>query len=134
MSNLPPPGVDPRTGEILDDDKQILPFANLLTIIDRGEAHAEASRALNDLVAAVRDTGKKGTLTVTVEMAPLKGSSNQLLVAARVVAKPPKSDPGAGVFYIDDSNNLSRTDPNQPEIEGLRIIEPKATRTVNTGA
>lgn len=134
MNNMPPPGVNPRTGEVLDEDKQIRPFAELLTILDRGEAHAEASRGLNDLVAAVNDTGKKGSLTIVIEMAPLKGSSQQLLVAARVAVKLPKSDPGAGVFYIDGANNLTRTDPNQPEIEGLRIIEPKATRTVTTGA
>jgi hypothetical protein len=133
MSNLPPPGVNPKTGEILDEDKQIRPFAELLTILDRGEAHAEASRGLNDLVAAVNDTGKSGSLTITIKIAPLKGSSHQLLVAASVSVKPPRSEPGAGVFYIDDSNNLTRTDPNQPEIEGLRIIEPKPARTVTPG-
>jgi hypothetical protein len=126
------PIADPRTGEVLDDERQIRPFAELLTILDRGEAHAEASRGLADLVAAVRDTGKKGAMTITVELAPLKGSTNQLLVAAIVTVKPPKSEPGRAVFYIDGAGNLSRTDPRQLEFEGMRVIEPPAARTVDT--
>ena len=127
------PIADPRTGEVLDDQRQVRPFAELLTILDRGTAHAEASRALNDLVAAVRDTGKKGSMSITVELAPLKGSSNQILVAARVVAKPPKSDPGAAMFYVDTSGNLTREDPNQLVLDGLRVVEPRPTRTVTPG-
>lgn len=134
MTDRPPDNVDPKTGEILEDDKQIRPFAELLTILDRGSAHAEASRALNDLVAAVRDTGKKGSMTVSIELGPLKGSSDQLLVAARVTAKPPKSEPGAAVFYIDDAGNLTRHDPRQMalELDGLRVVEPPPARVVGT--
>lgn len=127
-----PPIANRETGEVLAEDRQIRPFAELLTILDRGAAHAEASRGLADLVAAVRDTGKKGAMTIKVELAPLKGSTNQLLVAAVVTVNPPKSDPGAAVFYIDNAGNLSRTDPNQLEIEGLRVIEPEPARTVTT--
>jgi len=48
------PQVNTTTGEIVDEI-QIRPFAELLTMLDHGQAHAEASRALHDLVAAVRD-------------------------------------------------------------------------------
>ena len=121
---------DPRTGEVLDDEQQIRPFAELLHVLDRGAAHAEASRALHDLVAAVADTGKVGTMTLTVKLAPLKGSTEQIMVEARVASKPPKSDPGAALFWRDRSGNLVRNDPNQPEIDGIRVVEPKPARVV----
>jgi hypothetical protein len=120
--------VDPKTGEL---DEQIRPFAELLTILDRGAAHAEASRALHDLVAAVRDTGKKGSMSVALVLSPLKGSHDQLVVAAQVTAKPPKSEPAAAIFYADDDGNLTRHDPRQLEIDGVRVVEPKPARTVN---
>jgi hypothetical protein len=121
---------DPRTGEVLDD-RHVRPFAELLTVLDGGDVHAEASRALADLTAAVRDTGKKGSLTITVEMSPLKGSSNQLVIAARLGVKLPKTDPGSAVFFIDAAGNLSRNDPRQLELDGLRVVEPKPARTIH---
>lgn len=127
-----PRNVDPNTGEI-SDEEHVRPFAELLTLLDHGAAHAEASRALHDLVAAVRDTGKAGAMNIKIVVKPVSGSSHQMLVAAVVTAKPPQSDPGAAVFFTDDAGNLVRHDPRQPEIEGLTVVEPKPTRTVTPG-
>jgi hypothetical protein len=124
------PQVDTTTGEIVDEI-QIRPFAELLTMLDHGQAHAEASRALHDLVAAVRDTGKQGAMTINLKLAPLKGNIDQLVVAAQVTSKPPKSEPSAAMFFVDDAGNLVRNDPRQPEIDGLRMVEPKPAKTVN---
>lgn len=122
---------DPRTGEILDDDEgRVQPFAELITLLDRGTVHAEASRVLHDLTAAVADTGKAGTLTITVRLSPLKGSTDQMVVAAQVSSKLPKSEPAAAIFWRDRAGSLVRTDPNQPELDGLRVVEPKAARVV----
>jgi hypothetical protein len=126
---------DPRTGEVLNDDgsdEHFRPFAELLTILDRGAAHAEASRALHDLTAAVRDTGRKGSMSIVLQVQALKGSTDQLVVSAQVTCKPPKSEPAASIFYADHSGNLVRNDPRQPEIDGLRIVEPKSARVVGT--
>jgi hypothetical protein len=127
-----PPIANRETGEVLDDERQIRPFAELLTMLDRGTAHAEASRGLVDLIASVRDTGKKGGLTIAVELTPVKGSHDQVIVTAQVTVKLPKSEPGSGVFWIDQAGNLSRTDPRQLAFEGMRVIEPEPARTVDT--
>lgn len=121
-----------QTGEVLDDERQIRPFAEILTSLDRGTAHAEASRGLADLIASVMDTGKKGGLSIAVEIAPLKGSKNQVVVTSQVTVKLPKSEPGSGVFWIDAAGNLSRNDPAQLAFEGMRVIEPEPARTVDT--
>jgi len=124
---------DPKTGEVIDGP-QIRPFAELLTTLDHGAAHAEASRVLHDVVTAVRDTGKPGSVTIQISLKPLKGSTDQLVIAAQVGSKLPKSEPSAAVFFLDDDGNLSRHDPRQLQIDGLRVVEPKPTRTVNTHA
>ena len=98
------PQVNTTTGEIVDE-VQVRPFAELLTMLDHGQAHAEASRALHDLVAAVRDTGKQGAMTINLKLAPLKGNIDQLVVAAQVTSKPPKSEPSAAMFFVDDAGN-----------------------------
>lgn len=129
----PPPGVDPQTGEIVNE-AHYRPFAELLTTLDQGAAHAEASRALHDLVASVQAVGKGGTLTITVKVEPIKGNSTQIVVGAQVSAKPPKSSPAAAIFYVDDGGNLSRHDPRQLVLDGLRVVEPRPARTVTPGA
>lgn len=121
------PIADPRTGEVLDE--QVRPFAEMLTILDQGKAHAEASRALRDLVAAVADIGKPGSLTLSVKVAPVKGS-DQLIVAMQVKTSPPKTDPAAAIFFRDRSGNLTREDPRQLTLDGLRVVEPKPARVV----
>jgi hypothetical protein len=127
---MPIPGVDAITGEITDEP-QIRPFAEMLTLLDRGTAHAEASRGLHTLIAAVQTVGRKGGITITIEVSPLKGSDEQVVVSAQVAVKLPKQDATAAMFFVDKSGNLSRQDPNQLEIDGLRVVEPKAARTVN---
>lgn len=126
-----PPIANKQTGEVLGDDRQIRPFAELLTMLDSGTAHAEASRGLADLIASVRDTGKAGALSIAVKIAPLKGAGDQVIVQAQVTVKLPKSEPGSAVFWIDDAGNLSRNDPRQLAFEGMRVVEPAPAKTVN---
>jgi hypothetical protein len=122
--------VDLSTGEVTDEP-QVRPFAELLTVLDHGAAHAEASRLLHDLVAAVQAAGKKGTMSIVLQVAPLKGSTSQVVVAAQVSSKPPKGEPAAAVFFLDDDGNLTRHDPKQLELDGLRVVEPKPAKTIN---
>lgn len=123
---------DKPTRKTEENERHVRPFAETLVALNGGTTHAEASNLLADLVAAVRDTGKKGSLTLTVDLAPLKGASNQLVVAAHVSVKAPKADSRTAVFFVDSNGGLSRNDPNQLELDGLRVVEPKPARTVNT--
>lgn len=128
----PPPGVDPATGEITHDDAEVhvRPFAEMLTILDRGAAHDEASRSLHDLIAAVVDLGRKGSLTIAIEVSPLKGMKDQVVLTAQVTTKMPKADATSQMFFVDQSGNLTRSDPRQPQIEGLTIVETRPNRVV----
>lgn len=112
-----------------DDDTQVRPFAAILTELHGGRVHARLTDQLADLTSAVTSTGKKGTLTIQLEVKPLKAGQNDVLqVIAKSVLKAPEGEDAAPttVFYADDSGNLTRDDPNQPQLP-LRIAPGKAT-------
>lgn len=92
------------------------PFADVLQAINHGAVSDQVSAQLADLVQQVSHTGRKGSLTLTVEIAPFTGGGNTVQVSAATVVKPPKNDPHAGVFFFDDKGALSRNDPTQPAL------------------
>lgn len=108
-----------------DDGGTIKPFAATLQEIAAGTFHARLSEQLQDLVTAVTDTGRKGTLTVQLTVAPIKpGNTTNLVVTGKVAVKAPESDDAApsSVFFHDTNGNLTRNDPNQPALP-LRGLE-----------
>jgi len=94
---------------------QTRPFADVLLELAKGRVHNEASIALQDLVEAVQSTGKKGSVTLTVVVAPSK-AEGQVEVTAEVKPKPPRSTPPTSLFFITSDHNLSRTNPEQPHL------------------
>ena len=102
------------------------PFADWLREQSNGRTLDELSDALADVSAAVRETGKKGTLTLTITISPVKNGGGALVVADQVKALAPKPDRRTSVFYADDHGNLTREDPRQPTFEGLREVPAPA--------
>ncbi|GAA1026872.1 hypothetical protein GCM10009557_06130 [Virgisporangium ochraceum] len=110
-------------------DQQVRPFSAVLTEIGGGKIHARLSAQLAELTAAVRDTGKKGEITIKVRVEPLKkADQNTLVVTASSTAKVPEGDDASptSVFFADASGNLRRDDPTQPQLP-LAIVPGKAT-------
>lgn len=115
-----------------NDDTVIRPFADALIELSGGRTHTELSQQLHDLIAAVRDTGKKGSLTLTISVSRMKNASeNTLTVTDDVKAKLPAHDRNVSVFYADANGNLTRRDPNQLEFDHLREV-PAAPITADT--
>lgn len=95
----------------------IRPFADVLRDLGKGQVADEAAVLLADLVQAVRAHGKQGTFTLTVKVAPMKGSQRNVVVAAQAKTSPPAGEPIAAVFFDDDAGNLHRNDPLQGELD-----------------
>lgn len=122
--------VNERTGEVIDDP-QIRPFADFLRDLDAGRTHDKMSEALWDLVARVRDTGKKGSVSLTIVVEPTKGDTVILTVLDEIKLKLPEHARRPSVFFSDNQGNLSRSNPNQPELSGLREISARPTTTTD---
>lgn len=108
-----------------NDDRTIKPFSATLQEIAAGAFHGRVSEQLQDLVTAVTDTGKKGSITIQLMVAPIKpGNTTNLIVTGKSVVKAPESDEAApsSVFFHDAAGNLTRNDPNQPTLP-LRGLE-----------
>lgn len=108
----------------MTDELTVRPFADWLRDQSKGATHDELSQALYDLTGRVIDTGKKGTLTLTITVQPLKGQVDALVVSDEIKLKLPEHDRKASLFYPDKQGNLTRSDPNQLTFESLREVPP----------
>lgn len=104
-----------------DGGGTVRPFAATLQDINNGDVADQLSTDMQTLVAAVRELGRKGSITLKVEVAPRRGNASALNVTARVETKLPAPEPVESVFFADDDGNLSRTDPRQMQFD-LRTV------------
>jgi len=98
----------PDTGQAA----HVRPFSDVLSEINKGVIADDAATLLAQLVTAVQETGRKGTLKLVIEVAPVKGNDSIVQVSGAVDARPPKAAASTSFFYPDEDGNLSRNDPN----------------------
>ena len=114
----------------MSENPPVRPFGDWLRDQNRGQTHDELSEALYELVGKVNDTGKKGTLTYTVTVEPMKNNPDVLVVKDTVKVKSPEIERKPSMFFTDRHGNLTRNDPNQLEFESLREVPaPAAPKT-----
>jgi hypothetical protein len=114
-----------------DDVGQVRPFAAVLQDINNGAVADQLAHDVQNLVQTVRQFGRKGKLTVTLEVAPRKGNAAALNLTARRDLKLPQEEPVESVFFADTDGNLLRDDPRQPQLP-LRELN-RTTELRNTG-
>lgn len=105
------------------DDRRIRPFADWLVEQRRGLLHAELGEGLNELLDAVVELGKPGTLTLTVHVKPAGVGDETVFVSDAVKVNKPQADRPAALFFVDDERNLSRENPRQLSFETLRAVD-----------
>lgn len=113
-----------------EDGPVIRPFADTLQQIRNGALINEAAEKLHELLDAVEETGKGGSITVTLAVAPLsKGDTRVLTVGGVIAVKAPKTEPAKSVLYLH-KGNLQRDDPQKEALPGLQRVnlEPGPVR------
>ncbi|PYG00186.1 hypothetical protein SAMN05216184_104125 [Georgenia satyanarayanai] len=113
------------------DDPVIRPFADWLREQQSGRTHDELSQNLRDLVSAVVDTGKKGTLTLQITVAPFdRAEGDALIVSDAVKLSLPQHDRRKSIFHADKHHNLTKDDPAALPFDSLREVPaPRLTDT-----
>lgn len=104
------------------------PFMDILREHRGGQTHELLTEKLQELVAAVTEEEKAGSLTLKITIKPM-GKSDGLEVAAQVTTNPPKETPGVSIFFATPENNLEREDPRQRTME-LRPVPSTAFKGV----
>lgn len=92
-------------------------------LLKRPATHEELSVKLHDLVQAVRDTGKKGSLTLKIVVSPFKNDTTTLEVADDVKLVMPQHDRKPGIFFPDKDGNLTRDSPQMLDFGPLRTVD-----------
>lgn len=77
-----------------------------------------------EVIAAVRETGKKGKLTVELDVHPGGGQDNEVLhIKDNVKVTKPEHDKKSSVYFSTQQNELTRQNPEQQEL-GVREAKP----------
>jgi hypothetical protein len=92
---------------------EIVPLTEVLLTHAKGSIDAEAGEKLRELAAAVAETGKKGSVSVVLAVAPVPRSDGMVALTATVTAKIPDHDPATSVWFTDETGVLSRQHPSQ---------------------
>lgn len=100
-------------------------FTDIIAELARGEVVADLSGDLNDLVAAVKLTGKKGSLTFTLDVKELSAEDGTVGITAKIKVTLPKAGRGESLFFVTEDHNLSRRDPRQAELGLHEVGKPK---------
>ncbi len=76
-------------------------YTDILRDIRKGAAVEEATNALAEVVRAVDETGKPGSITVTIKITPAKHGGPEKTLQAEVKAKKPIADIAPAIFFSD---------------------------------
>jgi hypothetical protein len=93
----------------------IAEFAAFLVGHLGGRTHEEISTQMHALLAAVNEHGKKGSLTITVTVAPPKSAMDgaPLVIGIDSALKAPKASAPPAIYFVDSAGNPTRSDPRQ---------------------
>lgn len=100
-------------------------FATFITDIDYGKVNAKLGEKLSQLIAAVNEVGKAGTLTLKLNV---KKENSVAIVTAECVTKIPEHPLNGSMFFFgEDGQSLHREDPRQLS---LKDIDKPTLKTV----
>lgn len=100
---------EPSTTDTKDDEEP----TSILVFLEqhaKGRTRDELSETLRDLILAVQDVGKPGSLTLKI--AAKRINDGQVELAAQVTTKLPDI-PQASIWFATNSGELTRDDPTQ---------------------
>ena len=99
-------------------------FSAFLKQVNKGITEVEASQALENITAKVKDTGRAGSFTIKISITPAgKGEVTQVLVDGEVSEKAPKKDRKQTIFFTTRTNTLVRNNPDQIEMPFLGEVQ-----------
>lgn len=106
-------------------------YTDTIQVLRFGTLSDELTDALQSLTNKCSDTGRAGTITLTLALKPGKGG--QIEVFDDLKVKLPKEERGSSLMFATPDGNLQREDPRQHELPGLRRVEPETGEIKRVG-
>ncbi len=86
-----------------------------------GAVASELSKEFNELIEAILTTGRGGSFTLSLDVAPSKVSMAEGILEMKLShkssMKKPKQDVGESHFFVTRQGGLTRHDPSQMSME-----------------
>lgn len=107
----------------------IRPITDTLRHLEAGCLVDEASEKLSELVKAVDQTGKAGSITIKLSLR--KATAGALAVTGAVTLKKPAEQPVEALLFATPEGNLLTEDPRQNKLDLKPVaVESKELREV----
>lgn len=108
-----------------------VPFTDVLRLTQNGKIVEALTAALQDVNAAAIAARKPGELTLKVKVIPDATGGRQTTLEFDVATKTPRRQLPKGTFWMSDSFDLLRADPDQREMftdagDGRPYTPPRA--------
>ena len=100
-------------------------FVDTLRDLRGGEVLDQLDEQLQELVRAVASTQAGGQLTLTVVVAPMKGSTEAVVVKDVIKLKKPEVKSAGTLMFPTVEGNLQRNNPNQRELPGITLAKER---------
>lgn len=98
-------------------------FDETLKDIEYGHLSRELAEVQQEIVKAVSETNKAGSITLTLSFKP--EGNGQLTIKADIKKKIPQLPRGTSLFFMTPEGNIQREDPRQQKLP-LKSIEREA--------
>jgi hypothetical protein len=103
-------------------------FVTILAQLDDGNVAAHLTEQLRRLTIGVLDTGKKGSLTLRINV---DAEGRMLVLKSKIDAKVPQADTDASMFFADKEGFLRKDDPQQVPLRGVPTKPPTPLRSID---
>lgn len=105
-------------------------FSDVLQELRYGTLHDELTERLQEVVNACIDTGKVGSMTLSIKLKP--GLGGELEITDQIKTTIPELAKGSSIMWATPEGNLQRQDPRQMTIDGLKSIgkEDRPLKTI----
>lgn len=97
------------------------PFTDLIGEVEGGAFLREVTAKCYEVVRAVMETRKPGTLKINIRIGPTGRGSVEL--DAKMDAGIPEHDRPATTFFVTPDGTLVRNDPNQPRLPLREVVD-----------
>lgn len=98
-------------------------FEEFMAFLVKSRAIDDPNEALRKVLAGMDETGKPGSITITISLKP--GGDGQFYATGATNAKVPAKPNKDKLFYYDHNYRPSRTDTRQLELDELREVEAR---------
>lgn len=101
----------------------LTPFSQQVAYLEKGTLDIEATELLAELVKAVRETRKKGSLTLKLNVKMHDNMETVVIVAADLSVNAPEHARAATILFAAGDGDLLRDDPEQQSIPSLTNVK-----------